>query len=132
MSSLILSKSWSKYFSILKRICIIMSQEIDISEFQRIDLRVGKIEKAERIPGTKKLLRLEVNLGSEKRQLVAGIAEVYTPEELVGKYIVVVANLKPKIIRGYISQGMLLAADVDGKPVLLTVDKPVPPGTKIR
>lgn len=109
-----------------------MSQEIDISEFQRIDLRVGKIEKAERIPGTKKLLRLEVNLGSEKRQLVAGIAEVYTPEELVGKYIVVVANLKPKIIRGYISQGMLLAADVDGKPVLLTVDKPVPPGTKIR
>lgn len=71
-------------------------------------------------------------MGTEKRQLVAGIGDVYKPEKLVGKQIIVVANLKPKVIRGVVSQGMLLAADVNGKPVLLTVDRPVPPGTKVR
>ncbi|RLG63536.1 methionine--tRNA ligase subunit beta [archaeon] len=105
---------------------------IDIREFEKLDIRVGKIIKAEKIPRTTKLLRLEVDVGNEIRQLVAGIAEEYSPEELIGKLIVVLVNLKPKVIRGVASQGMLLAADVNGKPVLLTTDKPVPPGSKVR
>jgi len=104
---------------------------VSYEEFSKLDLRVGQVLSAKRIEGTQKLLLLEVDLGSEKRQLVAGIAEQYKPEDLVGKQIVVVANLQPKKIRGYWSQGMLLAADVDGKPVLLVPDKPVPPGSKV-
>ena len=108
-----------------------MPETISFEEFKRLDLRVGKILKVEKIKGTRKLYLLEVDLGSEKRQLVAGLAEYYTPEELLGKEIVVVANLEPKKIRGYWSQGMLLAADVDGKPVILVPEKEVPPGSKI-
>jgi len=109
------------------------AQEVSIEEFARLDLRVGKVLKAERIPGARKLLRLEVDLGEgEPRQLVAGIAEFYEPEELVGLNIVVLANLKPKKFMGVESRGMLLAADVDGRPVLLTVLEDVPPGTKVR
>ena len=104
---------------------------VSYEEFSKLDLRVGQVLSAKRIEGTQKLLLLEVDLGSGKRQLVAGIAEQYKPEDLVGKQIVVVANLQPKKIRGYWSQGMLLAADVDGKPVLLVPDKPVPPGSKV-
>ncbi len=105
---------------------------MSIDLFKKIDLRVGVVKSCERIPGTTKLLRLIVDLGElGDRQLVAGIGEYYKPEELVGKYIVVVANLEPKRIRGVVSQGMLLAAESDGKPVLLTVAEPVKPGSKI-
>ncbi len=104
---------------------------VDLEVFKKIDLRVARIKKAERVEGTQKLLRLVVDLGSERRQLIAGIAEVYSPEDLIGKQIVVVANLKPKKIKGEWSQGMLLAAVVDGKPALLTVDREVPPGSRI-
>jgi len=107
-------------------------ENINFEEFQKIDLRVGKIIEAEKIEGTDKLLKLKVDLGEEKRQLVAGIAKFYQPEDLIGKEIVVVANLEPKTLRGVESQGMLLAADVEGKPVLLKPDQEVPPGTKIR
>jgi len=107
-------------------------ENINFEEFQKIDLRVGKIIEAEKIEGTDKLLKLKVDLGEEERQLVAGIAKFYQPEDLIGKEIVVVANLEPKILRGVESQGMLLAADVEGKPVLLKPDQEVPPGTKIR
>ena len=107
-------------------------KDINFEEFQKIDLRIGKITEAEKIEGTDKLLKLKVDLGKEKRQLVAGIAKFYQPEDLVGKEIVVVANLEPKILRGIESQGMLLAGDVKGKPVLLKPDQEVPPGTKIR
>ena len=100
---------------------------ISYEEFSKMDLRVGQVLSARKIEGTQKLLLLE----SEKRQLVAGIAEQYNPEDLVGKQIVVIANLQPKKIRGYWSQGMLLAADVDGEPVLLVPDRPVPPGSKV-
>ena len=107
--------------------------EITIEEFARLDIRIGKVLKAERIPGSRKLLRLEVDLGEgEPRQLVAGLAGFYEPDELVGMNIVVLANLKPKKIMGVESRGMLLAADVDGRPVLLTVEEDVPPGTKVR
>ena len=107
-------------------------ENINFEEFQKIDLRVGKIIEAEKIEGTDKLLKLKVDLGEEKRQLVAGITKFYQPEDLIGKEIVVVANLEPKILRGIESQGMLLAGDVKGKPVLLKPDQEVPPGTKIR
>jgi len=107
-------------------------KDINFEEFQKIDLRVGKIIEAERIEGTEKLLKLKVDLGEEKRQLVAGIAKFYQPENLIGKEIVIVANLEPKTFRGIESQGMLLAADVEGRPVILKPDKEVPPGTKVR
>ncbi len=111
-----------------------MAEEyIDINEFMRIDLRVGYVKEAERIPSSNKLLRLIVDLGElGERQLVAGLGLWYKPEDLKGKYIVVVANLKPKKFRGYVSQGMLLAADdEEGIPVLLTVERPVKPGSRI-
>ncbi|MEM0065320.1 MAG: methionine--tRNA ligase subunit beta [Sulfolobales archaeon] len=108
------------------------SREIEFEEFSKVDLRVGKIKKAERIPGSRKLLKLVVDIGKEERQVVAGIAEWYNPEELEGKYVVVVANLKPKKIMGYISQGMILATCEElTKPVLVTVAEPVKPGAKI-
>lgn len=110
------------------------SKYIGIDEFIKIDLRVGYVKEAERIPGSNKLIKLIVDLGElGERQLIAGLGLWYDPEDLRGKYIVVVANLKPKKFRGYVSQGMLLAADnKDGIPILLTVEKPVNPGSKVR
>lgn len=104
---------------------------IRFEDFQKLDVRVGRIEKAEKMEGTDKLLKLEVNLGSEKRILVAGIAEQYSPETLLGKQIVVLANLEPKTLKGVESQGMLLAADDEGKPILLQPEKEVPEGTRV-
>ena len=107
-------------------------ENINFEEFQKIELKVAKIIQAERIKESEKLLKLQIDLGEEKRQIVAGLAKFYQPENLVGKEIVVVANLEPRMIFGLKSQGMLLAADVNGKPVLLKPDEEVPPGTKIR
>jgi len=105
---------------------------IKFDDFQKIDLKVGKVLEAQKIESSEKLLKLLVDLGNEKRQLVAGIAKHYTPENLIGKEIVVVANLESKKIRGIESQGMLLAADINGEPVILIPEKEVPPGTKVR
>lgn len=105
---------------------------ISFEEFQKIDLRVGKIVEVEKVEGTDKLLKLKIDLGAEKRQLVAGIAKFYQPKDLIGREIVVVVNLEPKTLIGIESQGMLLAADFEGKPVLLKPDEEVSPGTKIR
>ena len=107
-------------------------EEISFDEFQRMDLRVGQSLKAEGVEGTKKLLKLEVDIGAEKRQMVAGVAEVYPPETLAGKRIIVVANLKPATIRGIESQGMLLAADLEGRPIIPFFEEDVPAGTKVR
>ena len=110
-----------------------MSEVIDIDYFRKVDLRIGLVKNAERIPGSKKLIRLIVDLGDEERQLIAGLAKWYEPKDLIGKYIVVVANLKPKKFMGYESKGMLLAAgcEKEEKPVILTVMEPVKPGTKV-
>lgn len=107
---------------------------ITIEEFQRIELRVATILSAERVPGTEKLLKLQIDLGSEHRQLVAGIAKHYTPEELIGKQIVVVTNLQPAVIRGIESQGMLLAASTDDSSqlALVTLQRPVPNGCRVK
>lgn len=109
-------------------------KQISIEDFARVDLRVGVIKDVEKIAGTKKLLRIVVDLGElGERQIIAGIGDVYTPESLMGRRIIVVANLKPKVIRGYISQGMLLAAGCEKgeKPRILTVDGDVRPGAKV-
>lgn len=105
---------------------------ISFDEFQKIDLRIGKVIEAEDVENSKKLLKLKVDLGNEKKQIVAGIKGFYKPEELIGKEIVIVYNLESKILAGIESQGMLLAADVDGKPIILIPEKEVPPGTKIK
>ncbi len=104
---------------------------ITIDEFFKTQLRTAKVIKAERIEGADKLLKLQIEIGKEVRQLVAGVAQYYTPEEITGKIIVVVANLKPAKIRGVESQGMLLAAK-DGKDLkLITVDGPFVSGATV-
>jgi methionyl-tRNA synthetase len=105
---------------------------IDISEFARIELRAAKVTAAEKVSGSKKLVKLQVDLGSESRQLVAGIAESYDPASLVGKTVVVVANLKPAKLMGVESNGMVLAGSTSGKAVLCTFDGEVAPGTKVK
>jgi len=108
--------------------------QIAIDDFVKIDLRVAQIVVAERIPKADKLLRLEVDLGYEKRQILSGIAEWYTPEELLGKKIVVIANLAPRKMRGLESHGMLLAAShgEDGKPVLATFGEEIALGSRLK
>lgn len=108
------------------------AKQITIQQFFETDLRVAKILSVERIPNADKLLKLVVDLGDEQRQLVAGIAQAYRPEELEGKRIVVVVNLQPARIRGVESNGMLLAADLDGRPILATFEEEIPAGTKVR
>jgi methionyl-tRNA synthetase len=108
---------------------------IDITDFAKVELRVGEVLTAERIPKADKLLLITVDIGEEKpRQILAGIAQYYEPEKLVGRKIVVVANLKPRKLRGYESQGMLLAASVgeEGKPVIATFAEDVPNGTRLK
>ncbi|MCX8071142.1 MAG: methionine--tRNA ligase subunit beta [Candidatus Binatia bacterium] len=106
---------------------------LTIEEFSKVELRVGTVLAAENHPNADRLLVLRVDLGSEVRQIVAGIRAHYRPEELVGRQIVVVANLQPATLRGVESQGMLLAAsDEDGNLAILTPDRPVRPGARVR
>ncbi len=105
---------------------------ISYQEFSRIQIRIAEIKQAERVEGADKLLRLQINLGDEDRQIVAGIAQWYDPATLVGRKIVVLVNLEPAKIRGVESNGMLLAADVDGRAIILQPDSDVPAGSKIR
>jgi methionyl-tRNA synthetase len=109
---------------------------ITIDDFAKIQLKIGEIKTAERVEGATKLLKLTVDIGEETpRQILAGIAESYTPESIVGRKIVVVANLAPRKMRGLESQGMLMAAtDAEGHAVLLHPADPdaVPPGAQVR
>ena len=104
---------------------------ISIDDFKRLDIRVGEILSATRVPGTEKLIELEVNIGSEVRHLITGIYPLYRPVDLVGRRIIVLANLQPRRVKGVESQGMLLAAEWDGEIGLLTVDKDTPSGARI-
>jgi methionyl-tRNA synthetase len=108
--------------------------KITIDDFAKVELRVGQIKSAERIQGADKLLKLMVDIGDEVRQVLAGIAMGYAPEELVGRKVVLVANLAPRKMRGLESNGMLLAASAgaDGKPVLCTFAEEIPPGAKVK
>ena len=107
--------------------------KITIDDFAKVELRVAQIKVAERVKGADKLLRLEVDLGTETRQILAGIAEAYAPETLVGRKIVIVANLAPRKMRGLESNGMLLAASLEGgKPVLASFLEDVPLGARLK
>jgi methionine--tRNA ligase beta chain len=105
---------------------------IGMNEFAKLDVRIGKIVTVEKIPGSKKLIRLDVDVGNETRQLVAGIAEDYTPKSLIGKLVPILVNLKPAKLMGVESRGMILAVDVGGKPILLHPDQDVPAGSRVR
>jgi methionyl-tRNA synthetase len=107
---------------------------ISIEDFAKVDMRVGEVKAAERVPGAAKLLKLMVDIGTEVRQLVAGIAECYQPESLIGMKVVVVTNLPPRKLRGVESNGMIVAATVgeQGRPVLVTFKEDVENGARLR
>ena len=107
--------------------------KITIDDFAKVELRVGLVKVAERVKGADKLLRLEVDIGTEVRQILAGIAEAYDPEPLVGRKVVIVANLAPRKLRGLESNGMIVAASLEGgKPVLAGFLEDVPVGARLK
>jgi methionyl-tRNA synthetase len=108
--------------------------QIGIEDFAKVELRVAQILVAERIPKADKLLRLEVDLGYEKRQILAGIAQYYDPEKLIGRKVVIVANLAPRKMRGLESNGMIVAASLgdQGAPVLAGFLEDVPIGARLK
>jgi methionyl-tRNA synthetase len=106
--------------------------KISIDDFRKIDLKVATIQSAEAHPNADKLMVLHIDLGDERRQICAGIREHYTAQELIGKQIVVVANLETVKLRGLDSQGMLLAASDQGRVVIMTPDKSVLAGAKVK
>ncbi len=106
-------------------------KRIEYEDFAKLELRVAEIVEAERIKKSKKLLKIKLRLNGEERQVIARLAEHYSPEELIGKKVVLLANLKPKKIMGYESQGMLLAAVSENKVALLTVDRDIEPGSRV-
>ena len=111
-----------------------MDNKISIDDFKKVDMRVGKILSVEKIPNRDKLYKLQVDIGEEKpRQIITGLVPYYSTDELLGKQIIVLANLKPAKFAGEISEGMLLAAESEdhSKCVILTVDKEIEAGTKI-
>jgi methionyl-tRNA synthetase len=110
-----------------------MDARVSMDDFMKVDLRVAKVLAAERVANSKKLVKMEVDLGTEQRTLVAGIAEAYVADTLVGRHVVIVANLKPAKLMGIESNGMVLAGSPDGgKPVLLSFEEPPPVGTRVR
>jgi methionyl-tRNA synthetase len=110
------------------------SEKIAIEDFAKVELRVAQVMTAEPVKGADRLLRLEVNLGYETRQIVAGIAEAYTPEQLIGRKVVIVANLAPRKLRGLESNGMIVAASIGekGKPVLAGFLEDVEIGARLK
>lgn len=104
---------------------------INIEDFSKADLRVGKIVEAERVEGSDKLLELQLDLGEEKRQILAGIGKEYSPEALIGRSVVAIINLEPRMMMGLESQGMVLAVKDNDKLSVLSPDKEISPGSKI-
>ena len=105
---------------------------ITYDDFTKLDLRVAKIIETEPIPGKSRIIKGTIDLGDDKRDVIIGGAQYYQPEDLIGKTVIVVANLEPKKMAGVESNAMLLAADVDDKPFWLTVDEDVPLGSSIK
>lgn len=111
---------------------------ISFDDFAKIELKVGTVLEAEDVEGAEKLIKLKIDLGEDPsigsgpRQILVGVKQWYKPKDFVGKQVIIVANLEPRIMMGLESQGMMLAADSEDGPVFLTVPKKVPPGTKIR
>jgi len=105
---------------------------ITYDDFAKLELKVALIKEAERVEGSEKLIKLQLEVGTENRQIVAGVGKAYEPDQLVGKQIVIIANLEPRSLMGVESNGMLLAADSENGPVLLIPEKEVVPGAKIK
>ncbi len=108
-----------------------MTDEISIDDFRKIEFRTGKVVECEKVPRSRSLLRLMVDLGEERRQIISSISEFYNPEDLLGRTIIVVANLKKAKFMGLESQGMLLAVERDNFLSLLTTDRESPPGLRV-
>jgi methionyl-tRNA synthetase len=109
-----------------------LAPEIGLDEFAKVDLRAATILSAEKVVKADKLLKLEIDLGDEKRTVVAGLSKFYTPEELTGKTVIVVANLKPAKLLGIRSEGMVLAAVEDKDGAVAVLDRPMPAGTRLK
>lgn len=110
-----------------------MKPEISIETFAQLDLVVGTVKVATAVEGSEKLIKFEIDLGEETRQILGGLKLSYQPEELIGKQVVIVANLAPRTMMGLESQGMILAAsDSEGKPVIIAPEKPVANGTRLK
>jgi len=126
----------NKFFEALEKECAVekpaLAPEISIDDFAKTELRAGKILSAEKVEKSDKLLKFKVDLGFETRQILSGIAKWYKPEEMVGKTVIVVANLAPAKLRGELSEGMLLAADVGDTAKVVFLPDDVPAGAKIR
>ena len=106
---------------------------ITIDDFKKLDIKIGKVVSAERVPESDKLIKFIFDIGGEERQILAGIAEAYPePSLLVGKEMPLILNLEPRKLRGFMSEGMMLAADNEGRPVILRPDEEVPPGSVVR
>lgn len=106
---------------------------INIEDFRKLEIKIGRVKSVEKIEGADKLLKFIFDLGGEERQILAGIAEFYTDfESLVGKEMPILTNLEPRILRGLESQGMILCADAEGRPVLLQPESDVPPGSVVK
>ncbi len=108
-----------------------MSDVITMKEFKKLDIRIGTVAEVEKVSGSDKLYKLQVDIGGELRQIVTGLVDWYTADDLAGKVIAVVLNMKPAKIFGQWSYGMLLAAEIDGKLALLTTDHEIPNGARI-
>ena len=105
---------------------------INFADFQKVHMKVAQVREAEKVENSEKLLKLKISIGDEERQVIAGIGKAYEPETLVGKQIIIVANLEPRSLMGLESQGMVLAANSESGPVLIVPDKEVVPGTELR
>ena len=108
-----------------------MSEEVSFKEFKKLDIRIGTVAEVDKVPGSDKLYKMKVDMSDEMRQIVTGLVDYYSEDELKGKVIAVVMNLKPAKIFGQWSYGMLLAAEIDGDLALLTVDRKIANGAKI-
>jgi len=105
---------------------------IKFEDFQKLDIRIGKVLSAEKVEGSDKLIKLEVSLGEERKQIIVGMAKFYEPDYFLNKELVILVNLEKRKFRGIESQGMVLAADVNGEPILLLPEKEVPPGSIVK
>ena len=106
---------------------------ISFEDFQKLDIRIGKVLSVEKIPDADKLLKFIFDIGGEQRQILAGIAEFYPdPSILVGKEIPLLLNIEPRAFRGQISDGMIIAVDLSGQPIMLFPEKEIPPGSKVK
>ncbi len=125
-------KEFEEVRASVNSLCDKVMETISFDDFKKIEIRIGKILAAEPLPDSNKLLKLQVDFGTEKRQILAGIAKFYSPEQLVGKLCPFAFNLAPKMMGELESQGMMLCADSLEGPVLMHPDKEIPPGSLIK